>query len=554
MTQEEMCTLALGEFEVGNYRTCVEHLIEAYEQDGDKLEILNFLYQNFVYPNESEFRETYKMNYEYFWGVEYEDLALDFIPVSDEEFFLYDREYEVFLGILDLKELSVQKQNLKDPFSGYVFADIWDVRDILPYVRGGSEGQLFYLVTSDVRRTAAFGKIPNLMDMFLKNTLFLQDLKVFRELFKQNLDFYIPKMIVAGESLDTLSKMINDLHKERIESVDVQRKNILLSICIPSYNRGGYALKNVRHLLDMCYDSEIEIILSNNGSTENIEGYEEIKKIKDSRLRYHEFDENAGFAGNVLQVLRMAQGKYAVLFSDEDLLIRGNLPYYLKILQEAGIKGVLRSSGSGTNMCKYQGGYGKLSGDRIEHIFIASNLNYLTGIFLNMETLRECDCLDIVKSLMNYECVIFYPHNAIAVMLAYDYGVYGCGKELWMAGEDERLKGEIAASAYPIYVTLETRKKLFEDWMMVAQELFSISGKELCELYKKMGRRVWELLEVGYQYYPQYYEEKGYTTEIVMEKVRNICIEDIKLIRENITEVEKRQLETELHAYDFFDD
>lgn len=87
-------------------------------------------------------------------------------------------------------------------------------------------------------------------------------------------------------------------------------EEIVLSICIPTYNRGHRALalvSELRGLLDT-YDN-IEIIVSNNGSNKHIEGYEAIEKMCIDRLRYHKFDENQYFWGNVNQVLKMAKGR-----------------------------------------------------------------------------------------------------------------------------------------------------------------------------------------------------------------------------------------------------
>lgn len=550
MTAEEICTLALEEFEVGHYRTCVEYLIAVYEQGGNKQEILNFLYQNFVYPNVLEFQMSYEKTQEKFWELKYDDLSLDFIPVSDEEFFLYDKEYECFRGIVDFKELALQKEKLIDPFNGYVFADIWDIRAALPYSLSGAEGQLFYFITSDASRTASFAKIPGFMDMFAKNICFLPDLEVFEKVFCEFPDFYLPKVVGAEESTKKINAIIDTVHQQRIENIDVERKNILLSICIPSYNRGTRALQNVKHLLELRYDSEIEIIVSNNGSVQNTGGYEEIKQIKDSRLKYHELPENAGISGNVLQVLRMAQGRYAVFCSDEDLMIREKLPEYLKILRESKIKGVIHSSGCGTNLVKSPDGLVQICGSRIEAARFASELNYITGIFLNMEALKKCNCLNIVKNMLHNEFVRYYPHNTIAMMLAYHYSAYAYGTRLWIEGEPAEASNEQSAS-YPIYVTIEKRKELFEDYITLVPSVCPITGRELCELYKKKASNVLWLLETGHFHYPQYYEENGYTTDIVREKIRQFCIEDIQLIREWLTDDEAERLKAELMLYDF---
>lgn len=108
---------------------------------------------------------------------------------------------------------------------------------------------------------------------------------------------------------------------------------MLFSICIPSHNRGHRAIRLVKKLLEMPWDEhEIEIICSNNGSDKYIEEYQEIKKIEDKRLRYHEFASNQGFAGNVNQVIKMSRGDFCMLLSDEDGILPENLKNYLLFL------------------------------------------------------------------------------------------------------------------------------------------------------------------------------------------------------------------------------
>lgn len=538
MTGDELCVLAMQAFENTNYRVCVQYLINVFEQGENREEILDFLYQNFINPNDQEFRASYGKNSSCLDEIEYEDLTLDFIPVSDKIFYIFDKEEQCFWGELNLEDDAIITEKLEDPFNGYVFADIWDVRGILPFIKAGSRSQTFYLITEDSRRTASFGKIPELTDIFQGSLVVLYNINAFKIFFINNPDIYLPKLAVAGDKLPSLQNLLNELHKRRITDLDGKRENILLSVCIPSYNRGEQALQNVTHLLGLCYDSEIEIILSNNGSTENNEGYEKIKEIKDSRLKYHEFPKNAGFSGNILQVLSMAKGRYAVFCSDEDFMILENLPYYLKILQEPQIKGVIHSSGreGGKNMDKHPGVFERLIGGKIEELFFASGLNYLTGTFLSIEALKKQNVLELVRKNSSNSFVIHYPHNTVAMMLAYYYGAYFCGIELWEEGDGDD-PGE-----YPAYVTIETRKKHFESFMALVQDILPISGQELIDLYLKHGERMLELVEVGRYYFPQYYEENGYTSEIVKRKIYEICREDITLIQKNISHQETEYL------------
>lgn len=99
--------------------------------------------------------------------------------------------------------------------------------------------------------------------------------------------------------------------------------NILLTIAIPTYNRA--------HLLDSCLttlflefgnSSEIEIIVSNNASTDSTSSVvTRQKQTNFPGLIYLENSSNLGPDRNIIQCFREANGKYVWIFSDDDLLL-----------------------------------------------------------------------------------------------------------------------------------------------------------------------------------------------------------------------------------------
>ena len=97
------------------------------------------------------------------------------------------------------------------------------------------------------------------------------------------------------------------------------------SICIPSYNRGHRALELIRRLLDMdCirHNGNIEIIVSDNGSTEYTAEYNEIKLMTDDILIYNRLDVNSNFYGNYNAVVKASRGQWCMLLSDEDGIVK----------------------------------------------------------------------------------------------------------------------------------------------------------------------------------------------------------------------------------------
>lgn len=99
----------------------------------------------------------------------------------------------------------------------------------------------------------------------------------------------------------------------------MENGNIVVSFCIPTYNRVNFVLDCIEHIQKI--DSKfIEIIVVDNNSSDDTE--EKIKEILeyDSRVKYYKNYENIGQSRNIIRVLSLAKGKYLYLTSDEDLV------------------------------------------------------------------------------------------------------------------------------------------------------------------------------------------------------------------------------------------
>ena len=104
------------------------------------------------------------------------------------------------------------------------------------------------------------------------------------------------------------------------------------SICIPNFNYEHYidiTLTSVHHQL---YDN-FEVLISDNASTDK--SIEVIKKhaIADSRVSYRAKPSNIGFAGNLDEAGRMAQGNWMIMLSSDDVMNNNALAEYNKFIQ-----------------------------------------------------------------------------------------------------------------------------------------------------------------------------------------------------------------------------
>ncbi|MBL0302369.1 MAG: glycosyltransferase family 2 protein [Cytophagaceae bacterium] len=112
--------------------------------------------------------------------------------------------------------------------------------------------------------------------------------------------------------------------------------HILLSITIPTYNRAEILRKNLQQLfsqIDYEILNEVEIIVSDNCSTDNTE--EIILPFKNSNINftYIKNHQNLGWGLNFFQCFNMAKGKYIIILSDDDLIFDGKLDFILKLIK-----------------------------------------------------------------------------------------------------------------------------------------------------------------------------------------------------------------------------
>lgn len=92
----------------------------------------------------------------------------------------------------------------------------------------------------------------------------------------------------------------------------------LVSIGLPVYNEAGFIEHSLLALLDQDYPN-LEIIISDNGSSDETNEIVEKLCSTDKRAQLHHFDENQGANANFRFVLKRATGKYFMWASGHDL-------------------------------------------------------------------------------------------------------------------------------------------------------------------------------------------------------------------------------------------
>lgn len=118
----------------------------------------------------------------------------------------------------------------------------------------------------------------------------------------------------------------------------MQNKQPLLSICIPTYNRSKYledALYNI--IKDEAFSDEIEIVISDNASTDNTQEIVQKYISQYSNVKYFRNERNVKDENFILS-LKRSKGKYVRLFNDTLRLKKGALSKILNIITNSSDK------------------------------------------------------------------------------------------------------------------------------------------------------------------------------------------------------------------------
>ena len=110
--------------------------------------------------------------------------------------------------------------------------------------------------------------------------------------------------------------------KDQSEQPSQAASSVVLSICIPTYNRCA--------LLEMClesisaaardFSSQTEVVVVDNASTDNTQAFCRGLDLGATECRYYRNSENIGAARNLYECAKRARGQFIWLVGDDDLL------------------------------------------------------------------------------------------------------------------------------------------------------------------------------------------------------------------------------------------
>jgi len=107
----------------------------------------------------------------------------------------------------------------------------------------------------------------------------------------------------------------------------------LVSVGIPTYNRRNLLEHTLKSVLEQQYP-RLEIIISDNASTDETEKFCRAWEARDSRIRYIRHPKNLGSTLNFIKTLEAADGEYFMWLADDDWIEPGYIEHCARILEE----------------------------------------------------------------------------------------------------------------------------------------------------------------------------------------------------------------------------
>lgn len=116
-----------------------------------------------------------------------------------------------------------------------------------------------------------------------------------------------------------------------------QQQTRLVSIALATYNGEKFLAKQIDSLLNQTYQN-IEIVISDDGSTDNtIQILEEYSR-KDSRVTFSKSPGRLGFIMNFNRAISLCKGDFVFLCDQDDVWFENKIQEHLEIYQDENIK------------------------------------------------------------------------------------------------------------------------------------------------------------------------------------------------------------------------
>ncbi|MEC0370784.1 glycosyltransferase family 2 protein [Paenibacillus chibensis] len=513
-------------------------LIAAQKYDrtaGVSEDVEKFLFKAFIEPNINQFKSIYEANIDFLNSnkylhnnhlVDFDELPFWLLPTGNlDEYYLFDKKEKLIMDKISLfKYQNLQSLPTSDAFSDFLLLEDWNWSNILTFTNPiRTNNKKTYIVVNNPEKFLSCLQGALLVDTVISNVLIFDNLNNLNTYFT-NTNAFLPRNIIDLSSKNEAPQFaINEIHKSRTSKENRKGDRPLLSICIPSYNRGNRAYNNITRLLKSYYDEEIEIIISNNGTQNETKiFYDQIQKIDDARVQYWAFEENMGYALNLCKVCEMARGEFILLISDEDILDLNVLPEIMNILSTSkDTLSIMRTST--TSQYNLSNGTAPPGKEALLNFMLSSN--YMSGIIYNNSLLKKYKGIEYVKENLNNSVCFWYPHMFWELLLCQYGSIQSTNLVLINEGQAEKTECdemEINDVIIPYYATIEGRLEQHKDFSKVFNDLeICNSDPELLrEMYIKLCAKTLYLTAVSINVF---YKKTSHSTNDLLEQSYNFC-------------------------------
>ncbi|MCI7476758.1 MAG: glycosyltransferase, partial [Selenomonadales bacterium] len=309
---------------------------------------------------------------------------------------------------------------------------------------------------------------------------------------------------VYDAELNAWVKLTNQKDLEKIIATRsiIKEKRPLLTVGIPTYNRLQYLKVSLEAVLKQAgNNSNVEILVSDNLSTDETAKY--VKKLtkRYRNLRYHCHEENIGGDRNFLSIYLNAKGKFALALGDDDNLENHVIDNVLDILE--------KNSNISLLQLLHQGGSDKvILGKTVSSYMkkVSFNSTFISGLIFNT---------DLLKMIPNLDAEINSSFNQVYLTLSLikkyeNYGIL-CG---------QIFRSDSGAHNSSVYSLGEI---FIQRYLDIIKKYASLTKEELSQEKKKLLEGMilpWCVLSKEgkcslitddiFKYYDQYYKDEEY--------------------------------------------
>ena len=109
------------------------------------------------------------------------------------------------------------------------------------------------------------------------------------------------------------------------------RRRPMISVVVASYNHAAYVQACLRSALDQVVPAELEIVVTDDGSSD--ETVAQIQALHDPRIRLHVLPHNRGACIALNDAILRARGEFIAILNSDDYFLPGKLALQLQVLQ-----------------------------------------------------------------------------------------------------------------------------------------------------------------------------------------------------------------------------